>query len=270
MTMEFKSGPVQYLHVKLAASGFDEKNFAHPALVSVRREDDKVLLVFSPEDINDILRAIMDYAPNVDVLETGLYPTPGPTSGYRLKYGRLRIVCPGEGIKPLADEIVLETDFSFGSGFHPTTKLSVLLLEELYARQPASVVFDLGTGSGVLALCAAKLGASRILAADIDERAVWEARKNVVRNAYQDRILVVKGTLSCARPNFFDLLLANLTIGTILTLGPSLAGVLKPKGAMILSGFTKGQVNEVAALFAGAQLRKTLVEEGWAAVWFDF
>ncbi len=265
--MEFCASQKNYLHVRLKAPGLD-KNFSHPALVNTYTEGENLVLVFEPEDVNGILRAFLDSFPGVEVLETGLYPSLGRLSGYRLRYGPLSLVSPGEGVTPRPGEIVLETDFSFGSGFHPTTKLSVLLLAELFAKERPRRVFDLGTGSGVLALCAAKLGACPVLAADIDERAVREAQKNVRRNRYEDRILVVKGSLSCGRERFFELLLANLTIGTILTLGPAFPTLLAPGRFMILSGFTAGQVEEVKALFPQARALKVLEEEGWAAALF--
>lgn len=264
--MEFDARAQNYLHVKLKPKASGVESFAHPALVNTYTEGENLVLVFEPGDVNGILRAILDYFPGAEVLDTGLYPSLGRLSGYRLRYGPLTLISPGEGVTPQPGEIVLETDFSFGSGFHPTTKLSALLLAELFEQERPRRVFDLGTGSGVLALCAASLGAAQVLAADIDERAVREAWKNVRRNRYEDRILVVKGSLSCGREHFFELLLANLTIGTILTLGSEFPAVLAPGGFMILSGFTVGQVEEVRGLFPQARLVKTLEEEGWAAV----
>ncbi len=267
--MEFRPAVKNFLHVKIAPKAFEAKEFTHPSLINVFEEPEALVLVFEPQDINQILRDILDFAPHADILETGLYPSSGPVSGYRLRYAKdLIIVSPGGKVHPRKGEIVLKTNFSFGSGFHPTTKLSARLLAEAFKRKAPKRVFDLGTGSGVLALCAAKLGAQEILAVDIDPRAVKEARANVMANKYEDRILVVQGSLSCARRAFFDLILANLTIGTILTLGPEFLSLLRPKGSLILSGFMLAQVAEIKALFPGAEIEKVLVEEGWAALLF--
>ncbi|NPA49010.1 MAG: methyltransferase [Thermodesulfobacteria bacterium] len=265
--MEYRPAAKNFLHVKIAPRGFKKGAFSHPSLVNLFEEPEALVLVFEPEDVNSILRDLLDFAPGADILETGLYPSAGPVSGYRLRYAEgLVIVSPGGEITPREGEIVLKTNFSFGSGFHPTTKLSARLLAEAFEKERPARVFDLGTGSGVLALCAAKLGAREILAADIDPRAVREARANVLTNGYEEQILVVQGSLSCARRAFFDLLLANLTIGTILTLGKEFPALLRPGGRMILSGFMLDQVAEVKNLFPQAEAEKVLAEEGWAAL----
>ncbi len=269
--MEFRPSARNFLHLRVSPQTFPAEKFSHPRLINIFEQEKDLILVFEPEDINALLRAVLDFAPQVEILETGLFPSPGPVSGYRLQYTEnLVVVSPGGEISPREGEIILKTNFSFGSGFHPTTKLSVRLLAEVFERGRPESIFDLGTGSGVLALCAVRLGAFRILAADIDERAVKEARSNVLANRYEERILVVKGSLSCGRPGYFDLLLANLTIGTILTLGAGFPSLLRRGGHLILSGFMEAQLSEIRALYPGAELKKVLTEEGWAAALISF
>ena len=267
--MEFLRGASQYLQVKLKAPLEDWLGFDHPALVGkhVLETEGLVMLVFRPGDINEILRAVLDYRPGVQVLETGLSPSPGPLFGYRRRYSeRLRVVSPGQGVEPRPGEIVIKSNLSFGSGFHPTTELSILLLEEAFRLRKVSTVFDLGTGSGILALAAVHLGAEKVLAADIDARACVEAKENVCLNRKDGQILVVSGSLDCARPAIFDLLLANLTIGTILTLAPSLPQPLRPGGLLLLSGFVEAQQNDVLRAFPQAQLLYKQSLEGWQAL----
>ncbi|WP_456370271.1 50S ribosomal protein L11 methyltransferase [Thermodesulfatator atlanticus] len=266
--MEFKPSQKNFLHVKVSRdTQINWKQFVTDTLLGVYEDEDKTVLVFQTEDINKTLREILDFAPQADIQETGLYPSPGPTSGYRIIYTpEIAVVSPGKDVVPGKGDLIIRADLSFGSGFHPTTSLSIVLLNEVLKERQMPRVFDLGTGSGVLALCAAKLGAQKIIAADIDWRACLEAKANVFANGYSKKILVMCGSFDAVKPKCFDLLLANLTIGTILTIGKDFPELLAPSGEMILSGFTEGQIEEVMSLFPQATLRDKRTEEGWAAI----
>ncbi|AEH45501.1 methyltransferase small [Thermodesulfatator indicus DSM 15286] len=270
--MEYRKGQNLFLHVKLARDSFLSREKLQALNPLFLFEDhEKFILVFPANDIDDVLKRLSFAFPQADILETGLFPTEKPVSGYRLAYtDELSIVSPGEGVEPKPGELVIKSDLSFGSGFHPTTSLCVELLASTLREKQAMKIFDLGTGSGILALCAAKLGARAVLAADIDYRATVEARQNVLANGYEAQILVVHGSYDCARPGFFDLVLANLTISTILTIGKALPPLLKPGGSLILSGFTAGQIEEVMNLFPEGRLAAQKVKEGWAALKVNF
>ncbi|OAG27390.1 50S ribosomal protein L11 methyltransferase [Thermodesulfatator autotrophicus] len=270
--MEHQKGQKSYLHIKLAKEGSlspDTLSALNPLFIF--EDQEKFTLVFQTDEIDHILERLSLALPHADILETGLFPTEKPVNGYRLVYNdKLSLVSPGEGVEARPGDIVIKSDLSFGSGFHPTTSLCVELLASTMLKEPAMKVFDLGTGSGILALCAAKLGAKMVLAADIDRRAAIEARKNVLANGYERHILVVQGSYDCAHPDFFDLVLANLTISTIMTIGPKIPPLLRPYGSLIISGFTARQIKEVKSLFPEGKISAQKIKEGWAALRITF
>ncbi len=270
--MEFQRGSRHYLQVKLKDSPSFWKEFRHPWLIGSHylAEEGILVLVFEPRDINPLLRALLDFRPQAEILEAGLTPSPGPLLGYRLPLSpSLTLVSPAEGVEAHPGEIIIRSNLSFGSGFHPTTALCARLMEEAFSHRKTESVFDLGTGSGVLALCAVQLGAQKVLAADIDFRACLEARRNLRLNRREAEILVVLGSVECARPGYFDLLVANLTIVTILTLASELPRPLAPGGMMILSGFVEAQTAEVLQALPGQLIAQESLE-GWTALLMAF
>ncbi len=271
--MEFRPG-AKYLQVKIATEDQDLWTKRARKLGALETFYDQAqgifILTFEASEINETLRRILDTFPEADILEAGLSPDPRP-SGYRKVYTKdLIIVSPGAGVEPKLGEVIIRSNLSFGSGYHPTTELSIKLLPEAFALAPITSVFDLGTGSGILALCAARLGAQKILAVDIDYRACKEALYNVSVNQAEYQILVVCGSCEAGRPKSFDLLLANLTIGVITSLAPSFPGLLKKGGLAILSGFPTGQIPEVLAALGQGEVIKEVNLEGWAGLLVRF
>ena len=155
-----------------------------------------------------------------------------------------------------AGDTVIEIDpgMAFGTGQHPTTAMCLRALEERV--RPDDVVLDVGTGSGILAIAAAKLGARRVLALDVDPEAVKAARENAAANAVGEDLEVRDGTLpEGARGERFDLIVSNISGLTIERLAPSLAAVLKDGGALIVSGFLEDALAGLCRVFAEAGLR---------------
>ena len=116
---------------------------------------------------------------------------------------------------------------------------------------------DIGTGSGILAIAAAKMGCYRVLARDIDEAAVEAARQNVVRNGVEKQVIVqhgsIEGLVSSAR--HFEIGMANITAGVILTLaGQGIQHLIWPGGRFVFSGVLKEQAAEVIAALDAADL----------------
>jgi ribosomal protein L11 methyltransferase len=143
-------------------------------------------------------------------------------------------------------EIALDPGMAFGTGTHPTTQLCLEALEGLI--KPAQDVLDLGSGSGILSIAAAKLGAGRVLALDIDEIAVDATRENAQSNGVGLRIIVERGSLesvlSSARR--FDLVIVNILARIIIELtGQRLGEIVRPGGKAIFSGIIDSQVGEV-------------------------
>jgi len=143
----------------------------------------------------------------------------------------------------------------FGTGEHPTTAGCLELLDLDLGVRPRASVLDVGTGSGILALAAARLGAGSVVALDIDPDALANARANRALNSLPGVGLVLGGIEAVRGP--FDLVLANLVANLIVDLMPEFARVLAPAGRLILSGLLQSQGDRVKAALAAHGLAPT-------------
>jgi ribosomal protein L11 methyltransferase len=171
---------------------------------------------------------------------------------------------------PPAEErvhLIVEPRRAFGSGSHESTQLVLLLLEDLPVA--GQRVLDVGTGSGILALAARALGASRVIGFDIDMEAVCIAHQTVVAQPQRLPVSLFAGSTSAVRPRaLFDLVLANMIP---LEVGPVLADLkhlLAPGGFLVLSGLMADQRTAVEAELADCSLavRKTRERQEWVAL----
>jgi ribosomal protein L11 methyltransferase len=182
-----------------------------------------------------------------------------------LRVGQRLIIQPTwRTYEPQPGELVvlLDPGLAFGTGLHPSTQLCLLALERLV--WPGARVLDLGTGSGILALAAARLGAQHVLALDVDPQAIDAATANVALNQLEERIIVRQGTLpSDDEP--FDLIVANIVARVIADLAPHLARALRPGGTLIASGIIAERADDVCAALRAAGLRVT--EQATRAPW---
>jgi len=163
-----------------------------------------------------------------------------------LEIGRRLAVKPSwETYTPPDDRIVLELDpgMAFGCGNHPTTTMCMEFLEGI--MEGGETVADVGTGTGILAITAAKLGAAQVLAVDLDEVAVKVARENVQLNGVQDKIEVLHGNLLDKVSQPVDLVIANIVANVIIILAPDVRRILKPGGHFITSGIIRFRAEEV-------------------------
>lgn len=167
-----------------------------------------------------------------------------------------------------AGEIVAELDpgAAFGTGQHATTALCIRALEELV--RPGMTVFDIGTGSGVLAIVAAKLGAKRVEAVDFDPVAVRVARENVRQNDVEDIVRTGQSDLLKSVEGRADLIIANIIADIIVRLFGEVEAHLAPDGTMLLAGIIEDRLQDVveAAALHGFAVEKIEQEKGWAAV----
>ena len=180
---------------------------------------------------------------------------------------RLVIVPSWVEHRPKPDDVVLRIDpgMAFGTGQHPTTAMCLAALEDVAVNRAS--VLDLGCGSGILAIAAAKLGAGRVVAIDIDPQAIKATRANAAGNDVADVIETREGTLEAVSERF-DIVVANISGLTLERLAPLLAQALAAGGRLIASGFLEDTVDGLRGAFEGAGLRvEQTVEEGiWRAI----
>jgi ribosomal protein L11 methyltransferase len=169
-----------------------------------------------------------------------------------------------------ADDTIIDLDpgRAFGTGAHPSTRLVIRLVEEIARRTPSLARFlDLGCGSGILSIVAARLWpAAQGLAVDVDEEATACAGENFERNA----VATVErrtGGLEQA-PGTFPLVMANIQADVLQALAPQMPARLEPGGALVLSGLLTGDVPAVESAFEAAGLRfvRRADEGEWAAL----
>ncbi|MHB0998875.1 MAG: 50S ribosomal protein L11 methyltransferase [Armatimonadota bacterium] len=173
-----------------------------------------------------------------------------------------------EAYEPQRNEIVVELDpgMAFGTGSHATTRLCLEALEK-YMKPRMSVV-DFGTGSGILAIAAAKMRASIVIAFDSDDLAVKAARENVILNGVEESVEVHRAE----GPKFInrqvDIVTANIVAEVIIEYADQIAGVLRTGGLLIASGITTGKALNVeqALRNVGFDIAKTLKEGEWVAI----
>lgn len=163
-------------------------------------------------------------------------------------------------------EIIIELDpgMAFGTGLHPTTRLCLAMLEKYVTA--GMRVLDVGTGSGILAIGAAKLGAASVDARDIDPIAVETAQKNVVASGLEGVIVVSRASVTNEpEPHLYDLVVANIFADTIAELAPGLAGHLKREGIFLASGILveRAQLVENAMAAQNMMPVEKLQEADW-------
>ena len=152
---------------------------------------------------------------------------------------------------------------AFGLGDHPTTVLTLRLLRRTW--WPGATVLDVGCGSGVLSVVAARLGAPYVEAIDISPAAVEATIANAARNGVAGAISASTRPLSSIDEPF-DLVLANLLAPVVVDLAPDLRRVVAPSGALIVSGVLDGAHDHVREALAPMQVVETVTREGWAAL----
>lgn len=189
-----------------------------------------------------------------------------------IRIGRRLVVIPAwlePELNPEEVAIRLDPGMAFGTGAHPTTQLCLAAIER--HLRPGQPVIDLGTGSGILAIAAAKLGSGPVLAYDIDAEAVRVAGDNVRANGVAESVTVAKGSLAelLAEGASAPFVLANILTHTLVHLfDQGLAHLAVPGGLMVLSGILDSQAYEVIAALKTHGLTLAAQEhiEDWVAI----
>ena len=179
-----------------------------------------------------------------------------------VEVGSLLVAPVWRDVTVAGDRVVLRIDPGpcFGSGDHPTTRM---LLAELARRVvPGVGVLDVGTGSGILAVAAAVLGAAVAVGVDIDPAAVEVAAANAAANAVSARVAVstmpVEEVTGC-----FDLVVANLSAGVLAELAAALWARVSGGGLLLVSGLLPGQWAHIAGSFPEVEIVELLTSDGW-------
>ncbi len=193
----------------------------------------------------------------VERYQAGLRPLP---------LGERFVVIPGGGVPAdgSREPIHLVPGRAFGTGEHATTRLCAAALER--AVRSGDRWLDLGTGSGILAIVAARCGASRVLAVDDDPEAVDVARSVVEANGASDRVAVREGSADASAGSGFDGCVANIATPYFLSRAREVAAVLRPGGVLVCSGLLGEDAGDVTAALerAGFSMRERRDEGPWS------
>jgi ribosomal protein L11 methyltransferase len=163
-------------------------------------------------------------------------------------------------------EVVIDPGMAFGTGSHATTSLCLERTDELLAERPGASLLDVGTGSGVIALLAKKLGAGRVVGTENDPVALQAAREGEALNGVRgiEWLLVDPDDV----PGTFDLVIANILLNTLVELAGPIAGKVAPRGRLVLSGLLTAQADEAERAYVALGLRPVARKErdGWVRV----
>ena len=178
---------------------------------------------------------------------------------------RLVVTPPWEHAELTADDIplVIDPGMAFGTGSHPTTQLCLIALEE-YVK-PGDSVADIGTGSGILAIAAAKLGAAHVVANDNDSLAVKIANENIAANGVSAR------AFDTIPPGLYTVVVANILADVIIGLSHDFAAFLQPNGTFLASGIIDTRENDVRQALEAVGLThlETRHQGEWVALIFQ-
>jgi ribosomal protein L11 methyltransferase len=183
---------------------------------------------------------------------------------------KFTIVPTWEDYTPVSsDELIIELDpgMAFGTGTHPTTVMCIQALERIV--NTGDEVIDVGTGSGVLSIAAALLGAKQIQAFDLDEVAVKTARINIKLNKVNQKVDVSQNNLlDNVVENSADVVVANILAEVILRFTNDVARVVRPEGYFIASGIIQKKKDQVidALISVGFSIAETIMMEDWVAI----
>lgn len=166
-----------------------------------------------------------------------------------------------EPVDPRAINIELDPGLAFGTGSHPTTRLCLRWLAA--NLEPGQTVLDYGCGSGILAIAAARLGASAVIGTDVDPQAIEASRANAARNGVSARFVLA----DALAPGKFDVVVANILANPLRLLAPALCARVAQGGAIVLSGILDAQTDAVTGAYRRwFKLGAWGNDDGWTAL----
>lgn len=186
---------------------------------------------------------------------------------------RVVIRPPWHAYEPRDDEVVVELDpgMAFGTGLHPSTRLSVLGVEEVV--RPGDRVFDVGSGTGILAIAALKLGAIHADAVDVETVAVEATAENSNRNHVRDRVRVELGSAGEGEAfsdeyGTYDVVFANIIARILIEVAEGVVAAARPGGKLVLAGIIQSREQDVIETYAklGAEVVNRRQAEDWVSL----
>jgi ribosomal protein L11 methyltransferase len=194
----------------------------------------------------DVASEVIEDADWVAASLAGLDPVPAGRFLVHGAHDASRVPSNSHGIQ-------VEAALAFGTGHHGTTKGCLMAFDQMLKRTRPRRILDLGTGTGVLAIAAAKALGHGVLASDIDKTSVLIARANTALNRVADRVRVIHAN-GLAHPLIrgngpYDLIFANILAGPLVRLAPGIARAVRPGGHVILSGLLSHQARQVSAAY---------------------
>ncbi len=168
-------------------------------------------------------------------------------------------------LAPGQHRLIVDPGRAFGIGTHETTRLCLAALEDLSSRGPLRRVLDVGTGTGILGLAAAALGAGPVVAVDNDPEAIAAARRHALLNDASLHLVQGDGAAPFA-PSSFDVVLANVTAAVLVSGRDAIAAVTAPRGTIVLSGLLVEDVAAVREAYSHLGAARAATQGEWAAL----
>ncbi|MEK2043967.1 50S ribosomal protein L11 methyltransferase [Vibrio parahaemolyticus] len=236
--------------------------------------DTDILALYDAEaDTNFIIDQIKtsnmlaeNFAYKVEQLEDKDWEREWMENFHPMKFGERLWICPSwrEVPEPDAVNVMLDPGLAFGTGTHPTTALCLEWLESMDLS--GKTVIDFGCGSGILAIAAIKLGAEKVIGIDIDPQALLASKDNAERNGVAEKLEVY---LPQNQPEglIADVVVANILAGPLRELAPIIKGLVKPNGALAMSGVLDTQAEDVASYYRDELHIDPIVEQSeWCRI----
>lgn len=171
-----------------------------------------------------------------------------------------------EPVKNVKHDLIITPKMSFGTGHHATTFLMIALMEKIDFHN--KTVLDFGTGTGVLAILAEKLGAAKVIAIDNDEWSINNSKENIEANNCKH--IEVRQKQDIEGLGTFDIVLANINLNVLSDAAPSISAVLNKEAHLLVSGFLEEDKKKISNIFDEINIvkKQTLDKKGWIAITF--